>query len=83
MITDFKHAKDDEEESKHTYQLGTLLTGQQKEQVTRLLEDYEDVLATDFKQLKLKSPKYLHDCDTGDHPPIKMRSYRMPYAYQE
>ena len=30
-ITDFKHAKDDEEESKHTYQLGTLLTGQQKE----------------------------------------------------
>src|SRR5213080_157564 len=82
-ITDFKHAKDDEEESKHTYQLGTLLTIQQKEQVMRLLEDYEDVLATDFKQLKLKSPKYLHDCDTGDHPPIKMRPYRMPYAYQE
>ena len=83
MITDFKHAKDDEEESKHTYQLGTLLTNQQKEQVMRLLEDYEDVLATNFKQLKLKSPKYLYNCDIGDHLPIKMRPYRILYVYQE
>ena len=31
----------------------------------------------------MKSPKYLYDCDTGDHSPIKMRSYRIPHAYQE
>ena len=80
-ITEVKHAKEDDD--KHTYKLGDQLPEGQKKRISSLMYEYEDTLATNFSQLKLKPPKYLHDCDTGDHPPIKRQPYRTPIAYRE
>ena len=81
IITELKHGN--QSTDKHTYQIGEQLTSNQAQQLKKLTHQYEDVFATCFADIKLRQPKYLHDIDTGDHPPIKKMPYRTPPAYQE
>ena len=81
VITELKH--NTQVEDKHTYAIGTQLTTGQVEQIKKLTHGYEDIFATSFADIKLRQPKYFHDIDTGDHPPIKRAPYRTPPAYQE
>src|SRR3954447_20478235 len=75
-ITETKHAKEDDD--KHGYALGEKLTKTQKDRIQATMQEYEDMLATNFSQLRLKPPKYLHDYDTGDYSLIKRSPYRTP-----
>ena len=68
---------------RHGYTLGIKLKEWQKQDIRRLLKKYEDVLATDFDQIRMPKLRFRHDVDTGDADPIKQRPYRTPPAYQK
>ena len=81
VITNVKHS--DKRMDKHSYKLGPRLTTEQQQQVKNLLTEFEDTLATDFDEIQNTQPVYNFDIDTGDHPPIRRRPYRINPKYQE
>ena len=79
----FEHKEKAEEQAeRHAYKLGKNLTIQQRQEIQNLLKEHEDVLAVSFAELGKAEVPFLHDIDTGDHPPIKQRPYRIPPAYR-
>src|SRR4051794_37237930 len=78
VITDLKHKIDND---KHSCQVERTLTKERKDSLRKLIEEYEDIFAADYKDIANKPPKYFHHIDTGDHPPIKKASYRTPPEY--
>ena len=66
---------------KHSYKTGPL-SEEQKVEVYNLIEEFKDILATDFSEIKRSKLHYLHDVDTGDTAPIYQRQYPIPQAYQ-
>ena len=65
-------------EEKHAYKLGKQLTKEQEKQIRDLLEEFEDVIATSFEDIKGSKVKYQHEIDTGDHKPFRRAPYRIP-----
>jgi len=57
--------------------MGELLTSQQKQRISTLMQKFEDILATDFDEIRNTQPICNHDIDTGGAKPIKKRPYRM------
>src|SRR5207302_10218805 len=45
--------------------------------------EFEDRLVTSFEEIQVSELKFKHDIDTGDHPPIKRKPYRIPMAHRE
>jgi deoxyuridine 5'-triphosphate nucleotidohydrolase len=78
VITDLEHKK---ETDKSTYEVEKVLTTTEKSQLHELIKDFEDIFATDYKDIVHKKPKYFHDIDTGNHPPIRQNPYRAPPKY--
>ena len=76
-ITTMEHTH--EKQDKHAYKLRKKLSITEKAEIKRLMTQYEDILAVDFSELKLKPPKYFHDIDTGDTRLIKQAPYRMTH----
>src|SRR3954469_10315966 len=68
---------------KHGYKIGVLPSEEQKQILINLFKQMEDVFAVNFEEIRAKEPQYYHDIDTGDHPPIKMKPYRVPPAYKK
>ena len=52
------------------------------QQLKELLEEYKHLFAFNMKQLR-GANGVVHHIDTGDHPPIKQRSYRYGYHEQQ
>jgi deoxyuridine 5'-triphosphate nucleotidohydrolase len=80
-ITEVKHEQ--QKTDIHGYKIGDVCTKEQKTRIKDLCKKYEGVFAVDFKQIRATKTKYVHDIDTGDHPPIKMKPYRVPPAFRE
>ena len=81
IINETTHQKE-EPGDKQAFKIGENTNGQQKEIIRALATEFQDVFATSFADIKLKTPKYFHDIDTGDHPPIRRTAYRTPEAYK-
>ena len=60
----------------------TDLTPDQQTSLRTLLHTYDDVVAYNAQQLG-KSSAVKHTIDTGNHPPIRLRSYRTPPASKD
>ena len=58
------------------------LNTDQKQRLDKLLKDYDDVFAYTSDQLG-RCSLVKHKIDTGNHPPIRLRSYRTSPAYRE
>ena len=78
---DIKHQ--DFSNEKHAYHLGVKLTSRQEEQIRRLMNQYEDVLAVKFEEIRGARTHYKHVIDTGDHKPIKQSPYRLTPHYKQ
>jgi dUTP pyrophosphatase len=72
-----------EKENKHTYKLGEKLTTQQKQELRKLMKEFEDVFSTQFKEIAESATLFRHDIDTGDNEPIKQPPRRLPPAHKE
>ena len=79
-VTEIEHKQ--QKTDKHGYKISECTTNEQKEQIKKLMHEFEDILATSFEEIQVREPKYLHDIDTGDHRPIKKAPYRVPPAYR-
>jgi hypothetical protein len=66
------------QEVEPTYQLEPTLPASQQEELRTLINRFSDIFAIDYSKIAAKEPKYFHDIDTGDHPPIKQNPYRIP-----
>ena len=80
-LSELKH--DQQKSEKHGYHFGEKTTGEQKQQISELMHEFEDRLVTSFEEIQVSEPKFKHDIDTGDHPPIKRKPYRIPMAHRE
>jgi hypothetical protein len=80
-ITNLEHKN--EKQEKHSYALGQQLNEKQRNIIRWIMKKYEDVLATDFAEIKTQEPKFWHDIDTGVERPIRRVPYRIPHAYVE
>lgn len=54
----------------------------EEKQFQKLLEKYQDVFATNPKKPTVTN-LITHKIDTGEHPPIKLPAYRIPYAHDQ
>src|SRR5262249_2608410 len=79
-ITELEHKKTDDQD-KHTYTIDEAFP--MKSKLSDILHRYEDVLATDFKNIHVQEPKYYHEVDTGDAQPIYQKARPLPPAYRE
>jgi hypothetical protein len=68
-------------EAKSTY-LGVYLKDQQKELITQLLKENQDIFATQFSELR-QTNVVTHSINTSNHLPIKQRAYRASPKEQE
>ena len=81
-ITETTHSQ--EKLDKHDYKIGEQLTTNQKKIIKKLMRKYEDVLVTDFEEIRGAHPHFYHDIvlEKGTKP-IKLRAYKTPYAYHQ
>src|SRR5437588_3963855 len=80
-ITEVKHEQ--QKTDKTGYKIGTQLTPEQTDQLRELLKQFGDIMATTFEDIRVNTPKYYHDIDTGDAKPIKSRPYQVLQAHRE
>ena len=57
------------------------LPPEQRTKLQKLVEEYRDIFTVSYDDLP-SNPRYTHDIDTGDHPPIRQKPYRHPIHHQ-
>ena len=80
-------AMDEEEKTKRAgkfvYKVGQQLTEQQAKCIHDLVKEHEDVMATEFEQIKKSRIQFTHQINTQGSEPIKNRPYKTPIQYRE
>src|SRR5262249_40773577 len=70
-----------EETKEKVYQIGEKFP--MRNTLTKVLDQYRDVIATTFEDIKTNTPRYYHHVDTGDNKPIYQKARPIPPAYHE